>query len=324
MLRTDNLKKLKIAVVIPSYKVKRHILSTIGKIGPIVSIIYVIDDACPESTGEYVKNNCKDNRVVVIQNKRNLGVGGAVMEGYKAAIFSESDIIVKVDGDGQMDPSLIPYFVEPIISGASDYTKGNRFFNLESLNEMPRIRLFGNAALSFITKISSGYWDIFDPTNGYTAIRTDIAKQLPFSKISNRFFFETDVLFRLNTLRAVVIDIPMTASYSDEVSNLKVHQVLWEFMLKNINNFFKRIFYNYYLRDMSIASIELPLGILLLLFSIIYGSIKWYSAGQTGIPTPSGTIMLSALPALMGLQLILAFFAYDMSNVPRIIRSKII
>ena len=313
----------KIAVVIPSFKVKKHILSVINNIGEDISIIYVIDDACPENTGSYVEANCSDNRVVVIRNVRNLGVGGAVMEGYKAAIMSGAEIIVKVDGDGQMDPALIPLFLTPIIKGEADYTKGNRFYNIESLEKMPRVRLFGNAILSFMTKISSGYWDLFDPTNGYTAIHSDIARQLPFSKISNRYFFETDILFRLNTLRAVAIDIPMDAKYSGEVSNLKVHRVVGDFMIKHIKNFSKRIFYNYYLRDMSIASIELPLGVILLLFSVIYGSIKWFSASETGISTPSGTVMLSALPALMGLQLILAFFAYDISAVPRIVRTRI-
>ena len=313
---------MNISVVIPCFKVRNHILNVLSNITPEVKDIYVVDDLCPEGTGNYVKQFCNDDRVKVIYNSQNLGVGGAVMEGYLMAINSGADIIVKIDGDGQMDPSLIPLFINPIVMGEADYTKGNRFFNLESLVQMPRIRLFGNAVLSFMTKISSGYWDVFDPTNGYTAINSDIARQLPLEKISKRYFFETDMLFRLNILRAVVVDIPMSANYSSEVSNLKIHRVLGEFTLKHASNFFKRIFYNYYLRDMSIASIELPLGVLLLLFGIMYGGLKWYSSTETGILTPPGTVMLSALPALMGLQLILAFFAYDISTVPRIVRSR--
>ena len=106
---------------------------------------------------------------------------------------------------------------------------------------MPAIRLFGNAVLSFMTKISSGYWDLFDPTNGYTAIHVDVAKRLPFDKISKRYFFETDILFRLNTLRAVVQDVPMDASYGDEVSNLKISKIVGEFIIKHCRNFTKRI-----------------------------------------------------------------------------------
>lgn len=172
----------RIAVVIPSYRVKKHILEVISGIGNEVERIYVVDDLCPEQSGDFVEAHCDDPRVRIIRHEVNQGVGGAVMSGYRAAIEEGVDIIVKVDGDGQMDPSLIPYFVEPIISGNADYTKGNRFFDLESVRAMPRIRLFGNAVLSFMTKMSSGYWDLFDPTNGYTAIHADVAKHLPFEK----------------------------------------------------------------------------------------------------------------------------------------------
>ena len=234
------------------------------------------------------------------------------MTGYIAAIDDGMDIIVKVDGDGQMEPELIPDFVAPIAAGEADYTKGNRFFDLEEIHSMPKIRLFGNAALSFITKLSSGYWDLFDPTNGYTAIHRDVARHLPFSKISQRYFFETDILFRLNTLRAVVVDIPMNAKYGDEISGLKISNVVGEFLVKNARNFCKRILYNYYLRDMSLASIELPVGLALFLFGTLFGSYHWVRSVGLGIPTSSGTVMLSALPVIIGLQFILAFLGHDM------------
>jgi hypothetical protein len=239
------------------------------------------------------------------------------MTGYRAAIDDAAEVIVKVDGDGQMDPILISDFIRPILSGDADYTKGNRFFNIEDIREMPNIRMFGNAALSFMSKFSCGYWDIFDPTNGYTAIHANVAQYLPFTKISNRYFFESDILFRLNTLRAVVIDIPMSAKYADEASSLKITNIIGEFFLKHFINFFKRIFYNYYLRDMSIASIELPLGVLLFIFGIIFGGLHWFHAVNLELSTSPGTVMLSALPTLMGMQLILAFFSYDIGSVPR-------
>jgi len=307
---------IKIAVVIPCFKVREHILSVIDEIGTEVSAIYVVDDACPDGSGVYVAKGCSDPRVRVIYNSENQGVGGAVIEGYKAAINDGMDVIVKVDGDGQMDPSLIPDFIAPILSGEADYTKGNRFFDLEELRSMPKTRLFGNAILSFMTKLSSGYWDLFDPTNGYTAIHSEVAKHLPLKKISKRYFFETDMLFRLNTLRAVVVDIPMDAKYGDEVSNLKISKILGEFLYKHVRNFFKRIFYNYYLRDMSLASLELPLGLFLFLFGIGFGMYKWMYASPYH-SSSAGTVMLSALPLLMGLQLILAFLGQDIGSIPR-------
>lgn len=313
----SNIPDRRIAVVIPCYRVKRHVLNVIHAIGPEVGRIFVVDDKCPEESGKFVLEQSTDKRVIVLFHEENRGVGGAVMTGYQAAIEDGATIIVKIDGDEQMDPALIPRFIKPIIDGKADYTKGNRFFNLSQIRKMPGMRLFGNAVLSFLNKLSSGYWDIFDPTNGYTAIHSDVARELSFEKISTRYFFESDMLFRLNLLRAVVVDIPMDAKYGDEISNLNITTVIGEFLTKHIRNFSKRVFYNYYLRDLSLASIELPIGVLMFLFGTIFGTTQWASAQAASIATPAGTVMLSALPTLMGMQLILAFLAYDIGAVPR-------
>jgi glycosyltransferase involved in cell wall biosynthesis len=277
----------------------------------------VIDDKCPDNSGDFVSANCRDPRVRVLRHELNQGVGGAVMTGYRAAIKDGATVIVKVDGDGQMDAHLIPAFIAPILAGEADYTKGNRFFNLEQIGSMPPMRLVGNALLSLLTKLSSGYWDLFDPTNGFTAIHADAARFLPFDKISKRYFFETDMLFRLNTLGAVVADVPMDAVYGDEVSNLKISRIVTEFAAKHVRNFFKRLFYNYYLRNMSLASIELPLGVLMLVFGVVFGISHWVQSAHGQIATPAGTVMLAGLPIIMGVQLILAFLAYDIAAVPR-------
>lgn len=308
----------RVSVVIPAYKVARHILEVLGSIGMEVHQIVVVDDACPEKSGALVEAQCSDPRVRVIRHDCNQGVGGAVLTGYQYAIASGADIIVKMDGDGQMDPSLLPRFVAPIAMGMADYTKGNRFYDLSQIGQMPALRLVGNAALSFMAKISSGYWDIFDPTNGYTAISSRVAAMLPDGKISRRYFFETDMLFRLGTFRAVVLDIPMDARYGDEVSSLRVGRVLGEFLYKHVRNAVKRIFYNYFLRDMSVASFELLAGMGLLVFGIVFGVVKWMDASANGFATPAGTVMLAAMPVLVGLQLLLAFLAYDIAAVPRL------
>lgn len=309
--------KATIGVVIPSYRVTRHILDVLSRIGPEVSRIYVVDDKCPDGSGALVRAQCTDPRVTVIEHVENQGVGGAVMTGYQAAIDDDITVIVKVDGDGQMDPALISQFAAPILQGEADYAKGNRFFDLEQIRAMPPIRLFGNAVLSLMTKLSSGYWDLFDPTNGYTAIHADAARHLPFRQISRRYFFETDMLFRLNTLHAVVVDVPMDAHYADEVSNLKISKIITEFLVKHARNLGKRIFYNYYLRNMSVASLELPLGLGLLGLGTGYGLVHWAESANAGIATPAGTVMLAALPVLMGLQLLLAFLANDIASVPK-------
>lgn len=283
----------------------------------VVGRIYVVDDACPDGSGKHVEENCVDPRVSVHYNEQNTGVGGAVLRGYAEAIADGATVIVKVDGDGQMDPSLIADFIDPILRGEADYTKGNRFFDLTAIRQMPTIRIIGNAGLSFMTKFSSGYWDIFDPTNGYTAVHADVARRLPRERISQRYFFESDLLFRLNTLRAVVVDVPMDARYGDEVSNLHISRVIGDFFTKHVRNGLKRIFYNYFLRDLSFASFELVIGLALTSVGTCYGSYHWWLSVHTGVQTTAGTVMLAALPLILGLQFLLGFLSHDTASVPR-------
>jgi glycosyltransferase involved in cell wall biosynthesis len=305
-----------ISVVIPCYRVSYHIERVIASIGPEVSIIVVIDDACPEGSGRKLQQTCRDQRVVIETLPRNRGVGGAVLAGYRKAIELGATVIVKLDGDGQMDPSLIPQFVAPIISGAADYTKGNRFFHLDSLRSMPWLRIVGNAGLSFISKLSSGYWKIMDPTNGYTAIDSRLAGVLPYSKIASRYFFESDMLFRLNTLQAVVQDIPMDAIYGEEQSNLRIRRVLFEFPAQHVVRFFKRIFYTYFLRDFNAASLHLLVGLFLSASGLGFGAYKWAQYSAMNTPAPSGTVLLATLQVILGVQFLLAWSTYDVNYSP--------
>lgn len=302
--------------MIPCYKVKDTILNVINNIGCEVDRIYVIDDKCPEKTGEYVKDNCTDSRVTIIYHERNKGVGGAVKTGYTKAIDESFNIVVKIDGDGQMNPSLVPNFVRPIINGTADYTKGNRFFDLQFLNTMPAIRIFGNSILSFINKLTSGYWNIMDPTNGYTAIHSKVLSHLPLEKIDDRYFFESDMLFRLGTVRAVVFDVPLNSLYGEEKSNLNVFKISIQFPIKYIKRTFKRIFYSYFLRDFNIGSVELIFGLALFSGGCIYGAINWYHSFISNVTATSGVIMLAALPVILGFQLILSALNYDINNIP--------
>jgi dolichol-phosphate mannosyltransferase len=306
----------RVAVVIPCFRCRHQIERVLQALGPEVWRVFLVDDACPERTGDWVQAQVRDPRIEVIRHEVNQGVGAAMVSGYRAAGAAGADIIVKVDGDGQMDPTLIPRFVAPIAQGRADYTKGNRFFTLSSLKSMPRVRLMGNAALSFLAKLSTGYWSLFDVTNGYTAIHARLLPFLEMDKVSRRYFFETDMLFRLGTLRAAVVDVPMEAVYADEQSNLRIWRVLPEFAWKNLVNLGKRIAYNYFLRDLSVASLELILGLGLLSFGVVFGLTTWAAAIHSGVPTPLGTIMLAALPTLVGLQMLLAFVGHDVASQP--------
>lgn len=317
MLRNAHGEDSSICVIIPCFKVKKTILQVIDDCPDYVDRIFVVDDACPDGTGDFVRLHCKDNRVVVTTHDKNAGVGAAVISGYKKALELGFDIAVKVDGDGQMNPILISDLAHPILFEFADYTKGNRFFNIERLGEMPKIRIFGNICLSFFSKFSSGYWSIFDPNNGFTAIRVDKLKVIPLDKLDKRFFFESDILFRLNLARSRVRDVAMHAQYGSEESNLRIRSIFFPFLKSHSRNFAKRIIYSYFLRDFSIASIQLVVGVLLLITSIFIGLSSWVNAYGSLTPTPVSQLLLITVMFLSGLQLFLSFITYDLQNEPK-------
>jgi dolichol-phosphate mannosyltransferase len=306
----------RIAVVVPCYRVGRAVLEVIRRIGPEVECIYCVDDCCPDDSGSLIEREATDPRVRVLRNPQNLGVGGAMRTGYRAAIADGMAIVVKIDGDGQMAPELLPQLVKPILDGEADYVKGNRFFSIDQVRGMPPVRIFGNAALSFATKLSTGYWSLFDPTNGYTAIHTAVLAELPLDRIADRYFFESDMLFRLNIVRARVIDMPMTAVYGNEKSNLKISRIIIPFAMGHLRNLLTRVFYNYFLRDFQIASLELLLGLIATTFGTVVGAYLWIENGVHGVYTQPGPIMIAALPILTGIQMLLAFFSFDIHAEP--------
>ncbi|MFV2051371.1 glycosyltransferase family 2 protein [Aliiroseovarius sp. YM-037] len=306
-----------VAVIIPCYKVKKHIASVVAGIPPEITRIYAVDDACPEGSGDFIDEHIDDPRLTLLRHEQNKGVGGAIVTGYRAALADGMDVMVKVDGDGQMDPTLIPNFVAPLRAGEADYAKGNRFFSASAVKAMPGLRLFGNAVLSLLTKLSSGYWGLFDPTNGYTAIHRKAVAALDLDGLSERYFFETDMLISLGDVRAVVVDIPMMAVYGDEESNLRISTIVGEFLRKHIRSTIRRIFYMYFVRDFNLASLNLLFGLITFFFGVIFGMAEWIASVSTGVPATTGTVMLAVLPIISGFQMILFFLGFDMSNVPR-------
>lgn len=311
-----------VGVIIPCYNVKSHIMRLLSNIGNEVSAIYVVDDACPEHTGNYVLEHNIDPRVRILYCKQNMGVGGAVKKGFIQAKEDGMQILVKLDGDEQMDPTLIPSLIAPLRARQADYVKGNRFFNPRDVRKMPLLRIFGNLTLSFLTKLSSGYWNIFDPTNGFIAIQSSLLENIELDKIHNRYFFESDMLFRLNLAEALVIDYPMSAVYGKEKSNLNIRKVLFSFIYHHAGNTAKRVIYKYFIRDFSIASLELVFGLSALTFGLIFGITTWIDLSAQNIFASSGTVMLAVLPIFVGSQLLISFVNYDISSSPKIPRTS--
>jgi glycosyltransferase involved in cell wall biosynthesis len=303
-------------LVVPCYKVKAHILRVIEKTPAWVEGIVCVDDGCPEGSGNFIQANNRDPRVVVVRLAENQGVGGATMAGYAEAARRGGKVLVKVDGDDQMDLTYAAQLVAPILMGDADYAKGNRFTSVSHLASMPSVRVLGNAALSFAAKLSSGYWNIFDPTNGFTAIEAGVATLVAEKRVSRRFFFETDLLYHLGTLRAVVRDVPMPARYADEVSNIKISRIIGPFALKHLRNFIQRVLGQYFVRDFNAASLELVFGLFSLLFGVGY-ALSYLSARHPGQAASAGVVMMAALPIILGAQFLLQAMNFDVLNVPQ-------
>jgi glycosyltransferase involved in cell wall biosynthesis len=307
---------MKKAVIIPAYKVSKQIVSVILGIPESIDHIIVIDDKCPENSGKKAEE-MGDRRVIVVYHEKNLGVGGATITGYQKAMELGAEIMVKMDGDGQMDSSYIDSLIAPIVSKQADYAKGNRFGDLVTIKSMPPIRLFGNSLLSFFVKFASGYWNIMDPTNGFTALHRNVLSDLNLNRISKGYFFEISMLINMNCLNIVVSDVSIPARYGEENSSLKIWKAMIEFPFKLFRGFVRRIFFKYYIYDFNMASVYMLLGLPMFIFGVILGINEWIMSILTGVIRSPGTIMLTALPIIISFQMLLQAINIDINSTPR-------
>ena len=312
----------KIIAVMPCYK-SSQIAPLIAKdVIKFVDKLICVDDFCPDSTGEKVRNFVRSDNVDFIFHDFNKGIGGAMKSGYSYALKFEPEIIIKIDSDGQMDPYLIPKLIEPIIKGSFELTKGNRFANPKSIRKMPLIRLIGNIGLGFITKLSTGYWELFDPTNGFIALRSEVLNEISLEKVDNGYFFETDLLFRCSLSNILISEIAMEAVYASEKSSLNPLKEFFRFFYKHINIFFKRLTYQYFLLDFNPGSLSLCLGFILGIFSLIIGIRSFTYYRELNLETPLGIQILFLASSLICNQLIISFIYYDVSQKPLLRRFK--
>ena len=307
---------LRVAVIIPAYRASDSIGKVLGGIPGWVDAVYVVDDASPDQTAARVLA-AGDPRVRLLAHDVNQGVGGAMVTGYRQALRDGVDICVKMDADDQMDPTYLPALIEPLVAGRADYTKGNRFHDAEALRRMPLVRKVGNAGLSFLIKAASGQWHIFDPTNGYTAIHRTALAALDLRKLHSRYFIESSMLIQLKRLGAVVEDVPMPARYRDEPSSLSVGRTLIQFPWLMLRHGLRRIVWQYFVVDFNVVSLFLTCGVPLLTFGVVFGLYHWIDSYRRNVLTPTGTVMLSALPLILGFQLLLQALVLDVQGVPQ-------
>ena len=307
-----------VAVVVPAYNVSAELGDVLRQIPAMVKTVIVVDDASKDDTAAVAERYAQlDPRIIVKHHDVNRGVGGAMVTGFQTALEAGADVIVKVDGDGQMPLWLVPDLVQPLIDGTADYTKGNRFRDFQAIRKMPPLRRVGNVALSFLSKAATGYWNVFDPTNGFLAIRADVLSQIPLNKVDETYFFETSMLAHLYILGAVVKEIPMPARYAGEPSSLSIPRVLRQFPLRLLAVLLRRIVLKNFVYDFNLESFHLLMGLPLLLSGILYGGYNWawYSSHVKAAPT--GTVVLSALLITLGFQLLLSAINLDLQAMPR-------
>lgn len=302
-----------IAVIIPAFQAEACIATVLSQVPSYVDWIVVVDDNSRDNTNSIVEKYC-NQRIILLSHKKNTGVGGAMVTGFKKALALKADLIAKIDADAQMDPYYLDRFARFCIRYDCDYVKANRFGHIEALPAMPRIRLAGNLILTFLTKFVSGYWNVFDPQNGYFMITNKMLKRLNLDRIDKSYFFENSMLINLNILKAKIGEIYLPAKYGNEVSSMALGKIIFSFPKKLISGYCYRVFQKYIFRSLSPYALLLFFGIALMAWGIIFGAIIWYESATTAIAAKTGTIILALLPLILGWSSFLQALVMDIQD----------
>ncbi len=311
--------QMRVCCVIPAYRARGSVCDVVRDVLPYVDAVVVVDDACPEGSGDAAAQAFRAHpSVYVLKRERNGGVGAAMKTGMERALELGADVIVKIDADGQMDPSYIPSMVQLFADDPNlAYIKGNRFFDSMVVSRMPAIRLFGNSCLSLMAKFASGYWNILDPTNGYLAFAAPILSVIDTRRFANGYFFEMSVLCEFGLKRASIVEMEMDTIYGSESSSLSIFRAFLAFPAKLAALFIRRVSLQYYLFDINLGSLYIILGLALSAFGTGFAIFEWVQSALTGVPRTTGTVMLGVLPFLMGFQLLLNALLFDVQFAAR-------
>ena len=304
---------IRVGVVLPAHDEARHIGAVIAGIPAWVDSIYVVDDASTDGTAAAAWGQ-EDDRVMLIEHAVNTGVGGAMRTGYEAALLDDCDIVVKMDADGQMESTELPILLRPLLIGAADYVKGNRFRSTGRPQGMPFARWFGNVVLSFLTKMASGYWHVFDPQCGFTAITAPTLARLRLDALAQDYFFENDMLIRLNVIDARVVEVSTAALYADEDSGLRIGRVLWLFPVRLARGFVWRFVRRHLVNDFGPIAMLSLVGAVLAVFGIAFGIYHWVESAITDLPATAGTVMIAVLPIILGVQMLLQALVLEVQS----------
>jgi len=303
----------RVAVVVPAHDEEALIATTIGGIPSFVDRIYVVDDGSGDATAERARE-AGDVRVDVISHERNQGVGAATVTGYRRAFDDGFDVIAVMNGDNQMDPADLPELLRPVARGEVDYTKANRLFTGQAWELIPRTRYLGNAALSMLTKIASGYWHVADSQSGYTVISREMLAQLELDRVYTNYGFPNDMLVHLNVWNARVRDVPSRPVYGvGERSGMRYRHVVPKISWLLLKGFFRRLWEKYVIRDFHPLVFFYLFGMLATAVGVILGLVV-VGFRLAGNQFTVGTVVLIALLVLSGSQFTLFAMWFDMES----------
>jgi glycosyltransferase involved in cell wall biosynthesis len=301
-----------VAVVVPAYNEEGLVGSTVSTIPSFVDKIYVVDDGSTDATVERAQG--ADERVEVLTHEKNEGVGAAIVTGYRRAAADEYDITCVMAADGQMDPDDLEMLVRAIASNECDYAKANRLFTGQAWQLIPKTRYLGNAVLSFLTKIASGYWHVADSQSGYTAVNLETIRMVDLERVYRRYGFPNDLLVHLNVWNRRVRDYPSRPIYGvGERSGIRLRKVVPRISWLLLKGFFWRMGQKYVIRDFHPLILFYMLGILLFGVGLLLG-IAEVALRFAGNQITSATIVLVALLVISGLQLLLFAMWFDMES----------
>ena len=303
----------RVGVVVPAYDEEVLIGATLGGIPPLVDRIIVVDDGSSDRTAERAREG-GDPRVEVISHERRSGVGAATLTGYARAIADGMDVVVVMNGDNQMDPEDLPALVAPVARGELDYAKANRLATGQAWQLIPKTRFFGNAILSMLTKVASGYWHVADSQSGYTAVSREMLERLDLDHIYTNYGFPNDMLVHLNVWNARVRDFPSRPIYGvGERSNMRYRHVVPRIAWLLVRGFFWRLWEKYVKRDFHPLVFFYVMGFIATLAGVLLGLVV-VGYRIAGYSIPIATVVLVALLVISGLQFTLFAMWFDMES----------
>lgn len=308
-------KKNKVCIVVPAHNEEEFVGGVIKTVPAYADWVVVVDDASTDGTSNAAAK-AAGQKVFILKHEKNQGVGGAIIAGHKKALELGADFSVVMAGDGQMPSEHAHKLLDALVEGY-DYAKGNRFLSKSSIQAMPLLRLLGNIILTFLTKAASGYWQIFDPQNGFTAIRASALRAINLDSVSKGYLFENDMLVKLNIAGLRVKDVAIPSSYGSEKSGIKLRRFAPAAAFLLGKSFFKRIFEKYVIRDFHPIALFFIFGLLLLTLGLATGAWILWNKFFHALSPSVGSVLLCLLPSIVGVQLLLTALILDVLETKR-------